>query len=92
MAKGNKYADIVKTSFAASLGAVGGLVVYMLISLVFLLPGIVIIMMQLKKNKKDRSVPMLVVGFVLAFLGVALGFGMGGMAVIEMLGDALSDS
>ena len=90
MAKSGKYTDAAKMSFAMSFGAVGGFVVYLLVAMAFLVPGVIIILSQLKKTKAQRSTGLLVIGFVLAFIGVALGFGMGAGSVFDLLGDSFS--
>ena len=90
MAKG-KYTNIAAETFSAAAGGLGAMVVYMLVALAFLIPGFLLVTRELKKAKKDRKTPMLVLGFALAFVGVAVGFGMGAGAIFELLGDSVSE-
>jgi hypothetical protein len=90
MAKG-KYTNIAASTFSAAAGGLGAMVMYMLVSLAFLVPGFMVVTRELNKDKKDRKTPMLVLGFGLAFVGVAVGFGMGAGAIFEMLGDSMSE-
>lgn len=90
MAKG-KYANIAAETFSAAAGGLGAMVAYMLVSLAFLIPGFILVTRELKKAKKDRKTSMLILGFVLAFVGVAVGFGMGAGAIFELLGDSVSE-
>ena len=52
-------------------------------------PGMSVGYIRIEKPKKSRSTPKLVAGFVLAFLGVAIGLGTGGGAVLELMGAAI---
>lgn len=90
MAQG-KYTTIAAETFSAAAGGLGAMVMYLLVSLAFLIPGFMIITKEMNKEKKDRRTPMLVLGFVLAFVGVAVGFGMGAGAIFDLLGDSMSE-
>lgn len=86
-----KYTTIAAESFSAVFGGLGAMIMYLLVSLAFLIPGFMIVTKELKKEKKDRKTAMLVLGFALAFVGVAVGFGMGAGAIFELLGESMSD-
>jgi hypothetical protein len=81
----------VKNAAAATFGVMGGAAVVLLGALAFLVPGVVIIMLQLKKTEEKRSTGLMIAGFALAFVGVALGLGMGLGAVMELLQEALGE-
>jgi hypothetical protein len=86
-----KYATIAAETFSAAVGGLGAMILYLLVSLAFLISGFMLVTKELNKDKKDRKTAMLVLGFVLAFVGVAVGFGMGAGAIFELLGDSMSE-
>lgn len=79
----------VKEGFALSLGSAAAFVLYMVVALVFMIPGVLMVGSELKKKKADRSTTKQVIGFTLAFIGVAIGLGMAAGVIIEMLGEAV---
>lgn len=86
-----RYTKIASETFSAAAGGLGAVVMYVLVALAFLVPGFLLVTRELKKAKKDRNTSMLILGFVLAFVGVAVGFGMGAGAIFELLGDSMSE-
>jgi hypothetical protein len=76
---------------AATFGVMGGAAVILLGALTFLVPGVVVVVLQLKKTEAKRSTGVMIAGFALAFVGVALGLGMGLGAVMGLVQEALGE-
>jgi hypothetical protein len=70
-----KYLNIFKTSAAAGGGTFAALAGSMVIGLAFGIPGLILVTRENKKPKSERSTFLLVLGFLLMILGVALGLG-----------------
>lgn len=64
------------------LGAFGSIVVYMLVGMLFLVPGAFLVYREKNKTKDKRNGTLLVTGIVLVVIGVVLcgGAGMGFLA------------
>jgi hypothetical protein len=70
-----KYANIFKESAAGGAGfltAVSGAVV---LGMAFGIPGLILVTRENKKPKSQRNQTLLILGFILMALGVALGLG-----------------
>jgi hypothetical protein len=70
-----KYANIFKESAAGGAGfltAVSGAVV---LGMAFGIPGLILVTRENKKPKSQRDQTLLILGFILMALGVALGLG-----------------
>lgn len=89
MAKDNSdgFGTVVKYSFAASLGALGGVVVYLFVGMLFLVPGIYLVMRERKVAPSQRSKGMQVLGVILIAIGCVIGLGMG----VGFLGQGIAD-
>jgi uncharacterized membrane protein HdeD (DUF308 family) len=85
--QGDGFGDIVKYSFASGLGFMGSVVVYMFIGMLFLIPGIYLVMKEHKKPKEKRSTGMQILGVILIAIGCVIGLGMGS----SFLGMGISD-
>lgn len=72
-----------KNYWLAGFGTSAGFATTILLGVALFLPGYIIVTRENKKMKQDRNTTMLVIGFVLMFLGVALSLGM-------FAGDALN--
>lgn len=85
--QGEGFGDIVKYSFASGLGFMGSVVVYMFVGMLFLIPGIYLVMKEHKKPKEKRSTGMQILGVILIAIGCVIGLGMGS----SFLGMGISD-
>jgi len=83
---GPSFGTVVKYSFASGLGFMGSIVVYMFIGMLFLIPGIYLIMKEKKKPKEEKSQAALIGGVVLVAIGCAIGLGMGASFLGEGIG------
>jgi len=70
-----KYKSIFLESFVGTSGALGALAVSLLIGMAFGIPGLILVAREQKKAKGDQNMALLVFGFILMILGVALGLG-----------------
>ncbi len=71
-----------KAGFGTGGGVISAFMAAMLIALVFFIPGFILITRENKKPKESRNTTMLVIGFVLMFIGVILSTGaLGGTAL-----------
>jgi uncharacterized membrane protein YqaE (UPF0057 family) len=64
-----------KAGFGTGGGFISAFMVAMLVALLFFIPGFILITRENKKPKEKRDTTMLVVGFVLMFIGVILSAG-----------------
>jgi hypothetical protein len=76
-----------KNYWKAGFGTSAGFVTTILIGMLFAVPGLAIVFNQNKKPKESRSTSMLIIGFILLFIGVALTFGMFGGTAANLLGN-----
>jgi hypothetical protein len=86
--KSSKAAGLVKEGFFVGLGAFGAVILFVLVALAFIIPGILILASERKKSQAERSTGMMVLAYVLLFLGMIIGGGLGGSFVF---GNLLSD-
>lgn len=66
---------IFKSSAAGAAGGLSAIAGALLLGMAFGIPGAILVMRENKKPKKDRSTILLVIGFILMIIGVALGLG-----------------
>lgn len=66
-------------------GASAGFATTILLGLLFLIPGFILVTRENKKPKGDRNTTLLVIGFIIMFIGVALSFGIGGGQALNSL-------
>ena len=76
-----------KNYWLAGFGTSAGFVTTLLIGMLFAVPGLVLVMKENKKPKNSRSTALLILGFILLFIGVALTFGMFGGTAANLLGN-----
>lgn len=74
-----KFSNYWKAGFGTS----AGFATTLLLGIALFLPGYILVARENKKLKPDRNQMMLIIGFILMFIGVALSFGM-------FAGDALN--
>lgn len=82
---GPGFGSVVKYSFASGLGFMGSIVVFMFVGMLFLIPGIYLIMREKKKPKEEKSQGALIGGIALVAIGCIIGLGMG----TSFLGDGI---
>jgi glycerol uptake facilitator-like aquaporin len=71
-----------KAGFGTGGGVLSAFMVAMLVALVFFVPGFILITRENKKPKESRDTTMLVIGFILMFIGVIFSTGaLGGTAL-----------
>lgn len=70
-----KYKKIFLESFAGAGGALSALAGAVLLGMAFGIPGLILVAREQKKPKEDRNTFLLVLGFILMILGVAIGLG-----------------
>jgi glycerol uptake facilitator-like aquaporin len=71
-----------KAGFGTGGGVLSAFMAAMLVALVFFVPGFILITRENKKPKESRNTTMLVIGFILMFIGVILSTGaLGGTAL-----------
>lgn len=73
----------LKMGFFSGLGSGLSIIIFMIIALLFFIPGLLIVLKEVKKNKKlekeDKKYGMMIFGFVLMFIGgvISMGFLLG---------------
>jgi len=82
-AKSPTLRNYFKAGFGTGGGFLGALAGFMLIALIFFIPGFIIISKENKKPKSERSDAMIALGLCLMFMGVIAGGG-------AFLGDTLN--
>jgi hypothetical protein len=78
-----KIANYAKAAFGAGLGIAGNLA----IGLAFLIPGFILVIREDSKPKSSRNLGLLILGFILMFMGVIFGLGLGAGALLGGLAD-----
>ncbi len=78
-----KFSNYWKAGFGTS----AGFATTILVGLALFIPGFILVTRENKKSKKNTG--LLVLGFILMFLGVALGFGLFGGEALNMLSNQL---
>lgn len=84
---GPNFGNVVKYSFASGLGFMGSIVIFMFVGMLFLIPGIFLVMREHKKPKEERNKTMQIIGIILIAIGSVIGLGMG----MSFLGTGISD-
>lgn len=74
-----------KAGFGTGGGVLSAFMAAMLVALLFFVPGFILITRENKKPKENRNTAMLVIGFVLMFIGVILSTGALGGATLNSL-------
>lgn len=66
-------------------GFSAGFATMVLVGLLFLIPGFILVTRENKKPKGERNTTLLVIGFIIMFIGVALSLGLGGGQALNSL-------
>ena len=77
--KSMKLSQTAKQGFAATIGGLFALLLYVFVGMLFLIPGIFLIL----KGKKEKNKTLLTIGIVLAIIGCIISFGMGLNLIID---------
>lgn len=74
--------SLASDGFQFTLGSLAAVAVYILVGLVFIIPGMFLIIKEKKKAAGDRNKTLIIIGMVLVGLGsvIALGLGFGMLA------------
>lgn len=83
--------ELAKIGFALGIGSMLTGVIFLLFGIAFFIPGFIIVLKQRKLPKEKQSTGLLVTGFILMGLGVAIGLGFGASVFLGLLGDAILD-
>ena len=78
-----KYKSIFLSSMAGAGGALGALSGALLLGMAFGIPGLILVTRENQKPKSRRNQTLLILGFILIALGVALGLGFNAGGLVE---------
>jgi hypothetical protein len=78
-----KYANIFKESAAGSAGFLAVFSSALILGMAFGIPGLILVTRENQKPKSQRDQTLLILGFILMALGVALGLGFNAGGLIE---------
>lgn len=70
-----KYANIFKESAAGGAGFLTAVSGALVLGMAFGIPGLILVTRETKKPKSSRNMVLLILGYILMILGVALGLG-----------------
>ena len=82
-----KYMQIFKASGAGAAGGITAIAGFLLLGMAFGIPGAIIVMRENKKPKEKRTTALLVIGFILMIIGVALGLGFNSEGLMNSIGN-----
>ena len=86
-----KYKSIFLSSMAGAGGALGALSGALLLGMAFGIPGLILVTRENKKPKSSRNQALLILGFILMALGVALGLGFNAGGLVEGITNQFSN-
>jgi hypothetical protein len=78
-----KYANIFKESAAGSAGFLAVFSSALVLGMAFGIPGLILVTRENQKPKSQRDQTLLILGFILMALGVALGLGFNAGGLVE---------
>ena len=78
-----KYATIFKESAAGSAGFLAVFSSALVLGMAFGIPGLILVTRENQKPKSRRNQTLLILGFILMALGVALGLGFNAGGLVE---------
>jgi len=79
--------NIFKASGAGVAGGITALAGSLLIGMAFGIPGAILVMRENKKPKADRNMVLLIIGFILMIIGVAIGLGFNAGGLMNGIGN-----
>ena len=86
-----KYKSIFLSSMAGAGGALGALAGALVLGLAFGIPGLILVTRENKKPKSGRNQALLILGFILMALGVALGLGFNAGGLVDGITNQFSN-
>jgi hypothetical protein len=86
-----KYKSIFLQSMAGTGGALGALSGALVLGMAFGIPGLILVTKENSKPKSDRNQTLLILGFILMALGVALGLGFNAGGLVEGITNQFSN-
>lgn len=78
-----KYKTIFLESLVGTGGALGALSGALVLGMAFGIPGLILVTKENAKPKSQRNQSMLIIGFILMAIGVALGLGFNAGGLVE---------
>jgi hypothetical protein len=80
--------NYARVGFGFGIGWIGSFILMMLVAMLFFIPGFVLLQREQAKEKKgeEPNGTIKVVAYILMVIGVILGLGFGGGALLEELG------
>lgn len=87
--KGGAFGDFVVAGFGLSIGSFAAVMIFLIIAMLFFIPGFIIVMKQRKLEKEKRSTGQLVTGYILMGIGVIVGLGFGAGVFFDALAGEL---
>jgi hypothetical protein len=86
-----KYKSIFLSSMAGTGGALGAISGALLLGMAFGIPGLILVTRENQKPKSSRNQALLVLGFILMALGVALGLGFNAGGLVDGITNQFSN-
>jgi len=81
--------SLVRAGFGLGVGSLLATIIFMLVAAALFVPGFIMVKKQQQKDKKERNMTVLVIGFVMMGLGVVIGLGFGASIFFSALGDSI---
>ena len=78
-----KYKTMFLESLVGTVGALGAISGALVLGMAFGIPGLILITKENAKPKSQRNQTMLIIGFILMAIGVALGLGFNAGGLVE---------
>lgn len=86
-----KYKRIFLESLVGTGGAFTAITGALILGMAFGIPGLILVTMENKKSKSDKNQALLIFGFILMALGVALGLGFNVGGLIQGVSNQFSN-
>lgn len=86
-----KYKKIFLESLVGTGGALGALSGALVLGMAFGIPGLILVTRENQKPKSRRNQTMLIIGFILMAIGVALGLGFNAGGLVEGITNQFSN-
>jgi uncharacterized membrane protein HdeD (DUF308 family) len=86
-----KYANIFKESAAGSAGFLAVFISALVLGMAFGIPGLILVTRENQKPKSQRNQALLILGFILMALGVALGLGFNAGGLVNGIANQFSN-
>jgi hypothetical protein len=86
-----KYKSIFLTSMVGTGGALGAISGALVLGMAFGIPGLILVTKENQKPKSSRNQALLILGFILMAIGVALGLGFNAGGLVEGITNQFSN-